>query len=166
MRLYPTRWSKSASSRSTSQCEEGYVVLLFPALSHKGVKLLQERLLQRPLLAVLCNKPAKPGKAEQISLRVVGFYQAVAVEEGALANTEDYLILLVARLRHEPKRHSPGSKFLRLATVPHIGQVVSGVGEGHTAAPGIEDGVEASYEHIGRDIRHQGVVDPFQDISR
>jgi hypothetical protein len=37
------------------------------------------------LLAVLCNKPAKSREAEQISLGVVGFYQAIAVEEGAIA---------------------------------------------------------------------------------
>src|ERR687890_1475565 len=154
MRLYPTRWRKSASSRSTSQCEEGYVVLLFPALPHKGVKLLQERLLQRPLLAVLCNKPAKPGEAEQIPLRVVGFYQAIAVEENALANIESDLLLLVAHSGHDPKGHAPGSKFLCLVAVPHVGQVVSGVSEAHTSAPGIEDSVEAGHKHVGRDVGH------------
>src|ERR671920_658294 len=166
MRPYPTHWSNSPSSSSTSKRKEGDIVLLLPVLPHKGVELLQERLLQRPLLAVLCHKPAKPGEAEQIPLRVVGFYQAIAVEENALANIESDLLLLVAHTGHDPKGHAPGSKFLRLVAVPHVGQVVSGVSEAHTSAPGIEDSVEAGYEHVWRDVGHQGIVDPFQDISR
>ena len=66
--------------------------------------------------------PSEPGnerlqarKAEHLPLGVVGLYQAVSVEEGAVAFLEYYLFLLIAHPRHQPQGHPSGPQFLGVA---------------------------------------------------
>src|SRR5215204_6249816 len=77
----------SASGRGTSKRKEGDVVLLFPALPYEGVEFLQAEIPQRALLTLLGNECPKPGEAEHLTLRIVGLYQIITVEEDALARS-------------------------------------------------------------------------------
>src|SRR5215217_4661599 len=135
----------------TLQRKEGDVVLLLPALPYEGVKLFQEEVSQCSLLTVLGDERTKPRKAEHLTLRIVGLYQPVGVEQDAFAVIEFDLLLFVFHPRHKPKGHPPSPQFLGVATTPEVGQVVASVSVAQASALGFQDGVEAGYEHVGRD---------------
>src|SRR5215208_7464930 len=99
----------SPSCRGALQRKEGDVVLLLPALTYEGVKLLHQEVPQSPLLCVLGDESTKPREAEHLTLGVVSLYQPVAVEEHTLPNIEFDLLLLVAHPRHESQGHTPSS---------------------------------------------------------
>src|SRR5215213_10340878 len=111
---------------------------------------------------MLSYERPKPREAEHLTLRVVGLYQPVAVEQCCLALLEHYLVLLVAHPRHDPQGHAPGPQLLAFAsTAPkHIGQVVAGVGVADASALGIEYAIEAGNEHVGGDAGKQCLIDP------
>jgi hypothetical protein len=53
--------------------------------------------------------------------------------------------------------------------MPHplpVGQVVTSVGVAQATALGVEDGIEAGYEHVGRNVGRQRLVDPFEYFPR
>src|SRR5215218_4852215 len=114
---------------------------------------------------MLGYKRPKPRKAEHLAFRVVGLYQTVAIEEGCLAAIQDYLLLLITHLRHEPQGHSPSLQFLGLTVTVEVGQVVACVGVSQGTALWVEDGVEAGDEHVGWDTSHQRLVDPLQYLT-
>src|SRR5215207_5592705 len=139
----------SASGRGTSKRKEGDVILLFPALPYEGVEFLQAEIPQRALLTVLGYERPKPREAEHLTLRVVGLYQTITVEEDALATIEFYLLLLVTHPWHKPQRHPPSPKFVGIASTPQVGHVVACVSVAQGAALWLQDGVEAGDEHVG-----------------
>src|SRR5215211_5729912 len=151
---------------STPQSKEGYVVLLLPALPHERVEFLQAQIPQRALLTLLGDECPKLGEAEHLTFWVVGLYQPISVEKGAVCGLEHHLLLLIAHARHETKGHPPGSKFLGGTTMPEVGQVVARVGVGEGSALRIEDAIEASYEHVLRDARQQRLVNPLEYLPR
>src|SRR5215211_5854881 len=104
---------------------------------------------------MLGDESTKPREAEHISFGAVRLYQAVAVEEGCLACLQEGLLLLIAHPGHEAQRHPSGPELLAVATTPHIGQVMACVGVSQGTALGLQDGVEARYEHVGGDARKQ-----------
>ena len=108
---------------------------------------------------MLGDERLQSGEAEHLPLGVVGLYQAVSVEEGAVALLEYYLLLLIFHPRHKPKGHPSGPQFLSVATVPQVGQVMSSVGIAKGTAIEIKDSVEAGYEHVGRDAGYQRLID-------
>jgi hypothetical protein len=91
----------------TFQRKEGDVVLLLPTLPYEGVKLLHEEVPQRFLLTAPRDESTKSRKAEHLALRIMSLYQPVAVEEGAIASIEHYLLHLVAHPRHQTQGHPP-----------------------------------------------------------
>ena len=98
---------------------------------------------------MLGDERLKTAKAENLAFRVVGLYQPVAVEEGAVAGIEHRFLLLVGYSGHKPQRHTPGSQFLRFATTLQVGQVMTGVDVAQTTPLGVEDSLEAGDEHVG-----------------
>ena len=58
---------------------------------------------------MLGYKRPKPREAEHLAFRVVGFYEAVAVEERAASPGLQgvYLLLLIVHTRHEAQEASP-----------------------------------------------------------
>src|SRR5215217_333557 len=159
-------FGSSASGCRTLQRKEGDVVLLLPALSNEGVELLQEQVPKRSLLSVLGDERSKLRKAEHSALGVMGLHQPVAVEQHAATLSERVLPLLIAHPWHKPKRHPSGPEFLGLTVTMQVRQVVASVGVAQGSTLGVQDGVEAGYEHVGRDVRGQRVVDPSQCIPR
>src|SRR5215213_7961976 len=105
-------------------------------------------------------------EAEHLTLRIVGLYQPITVEEDALARIEFCLLLLVAHPRHEPQGHPPRPQLLCLATMPEVGQVVASVCVAQATALWVEDGVEAGYEHVGGYAGKQRLVDLGQYLPR
>src|SRR5215208_1906120 len=77
---------------------------------------------------MLSNERPQPREAELLTLRVVGLYQTVAVEQCCLALLEHYLLLLVVDPQHKAQGHPPGPEFFGIATMPQVGQVVARVG--------------------------------------
>jgi hypothetical protein len=93
-----------------SKRKEGNVVLLLPALPHEGVQFLQENVTKWPLLSVLGDERLKTGKAEHLTLGVVGLNEAVSVEEGAVAFLEYYLLLLKPLTALDGPQDEPGGR--------------------------------------------------------
>src|SRR5215207_1732734 len=108
---------------------------------------------------MLGYKRPKPRKAEHLAFRVVCLYQTVAIEEGYLTAIQDYLLLLITHLRHEPQGHPPSLQFLGVTVTVEVGRVVACVGVSQGSALWVEDGVEAGYEHVLRDACQQCLVD-------
>jgi hypothetical protein len=73
-------------------------------------------------------------KGEHLTLRVMGLYQPVAVEEGYLASFQDGLLLLVTHPRHKPQLHPPRTKVGRCMFGAAAGEVVTGVGVNEATA--------------------------------
>src|SRR5688500_17876890 len=99
---------------------------------------------------MLGDESTKPRKPEHLTLRVMSFHEAVAVEEDCFASFQGDLLPLIKCPWHKAQGHPSGPKFLGVATTPEVGQVVARVGVAQASALGVEDGVEASYEHVGR----------------
>ena|SRR5215204_353177 len=74
-------------------------------------------------LTLLGDECPKPREAEHLTLRIVGLYQTITVEEDALATIELYLLLLVTHPRHKPQRHPCGPKFVGIASTPQVGRL-------------------------------------------
>src|SRR5215213_2751608 len=112
-RRQPGVLRSSSWGGGTLERKEGDIVLLLPAFSNEGVELPQEKVPQRSLLSsVLCDERPKPREAEHLALRIVGLYQPVAVEEGAIVPLQYYLFLLITHSRHKSKGHTPGPQLL------------------------------------------------------
>ena len=61
---------------------------MFPALSSEGVKLLEERLVERPILTVSGDLLPQTREAEHLAFGVMSLDQPVAIEKGYLPNIE------------------------------------------------------------------------------
>ena len=70
---------------------------------------------------MLGNKRPKPREAKHLTLRVVGLYQTIAVEEDTLATIEFYLLLPVTHPGHQAQRHPCGPKLVGIAFTPQVG---------------------------------------------
>src|SRR5260370_2008995 len=73
----------------------------------------------------------QPREAEHLTAGVMRLHQAIAVEEEALSRGEGGFLLLVARARHQPKRHTRRPQFGDTPTVLAIGRLVSCIGVAH-----------------------------------
>src|SRR5215208_885129 len=107
------------------------------------------------------DESLQPREAEHLPLGVVSLYQTVAVEEDAVALLQHSLLLLVEHAGHKPKGHPSRPKLRGVAgshLVTQVGKVVTGVGVAQLTAAGIQNGVEARDEHVGRDVAHDHVV--------
>ena len=78
------------------------------------------------LLSVLGDELTKPRETEHLTLRVVGLYQPIAVEEDTLASFRDGLLLLIAHPRHEAQGHPPCPQLLGV-TVTGVGRAGRGL---------------------------------------
>src|ERR671920_1886025 len=93
----------------------------------------------------------------------MSLYEAIAVEQCCLASIERYLLLLIIHAGHEAQGHPPGPQFFGIATTTtQVRQVVARVGVAQGSPLGVEDGVEAGDEHVGRDASDQRLVDPIE----
>src|SRR5215218_3227852 len=110
---------------------------------------------------MLGDECPKSREAEHLAVGVMGLYEAVAVEQCCLALLKDYLVLLIAHPRHKPQGHPPRPQFLSGAVTVEVRQVVAGVGVSQGTPLRVEDGVEASYEHVGGDAGNERFVDPL-----
>src|SRR5215217_2381867 len=86
--LRPSLPPYSPSCRGALQGKEGDVVFLLPTLPYEGVEFLQEKVPQRSFLTVLGYECPKPRETKHLTLRIVSFYQPIAVEQDALAPFE------------------------------------------------------------------------------
>src|SRR5215211_7649356 len=96
---------------------------------------------------------------------MVGLYQTVAVEQCCLPSIEHYLLLLVFHPRHKPQGHPSGPQLLGDAATVKVGHVVARVGISQATAFGVEDGVEAGYEHVGRYAWNERFVDSSEHLA-
>jgi hypothetical protein len=111
--------------------------ILLPPLPCEGVKLFQEELPQRSLLAMVGDESTKPWEAEHLTVRVVGLYQPVGVEQDAFASIEFDPLLLVAHAGHKSQGYPPGPWLLCFSTTPEVGKVMACVGVARTASLGL-----------------------------
>src|SRR5215211_2332623 len=114
---------------------------------------------------MLGDERPQPREAEHLALGVMGLYQPVGVEEGRLAAFQDYLLLLITHTGHKPQGHAPSPQFVCAALSAQVGQVVASVGVEESTAFWLEDGIEAGYEHVERDIRVKYLVGFRQRLS-
>src|SRR5215203_3269336 len=115
---------------------------------------------------MLGDESTKSREAEHLAFGVVGLYQAVAVEEGAVASIEHDLVLLVVHAQHKAQGHPSRSELLGVVASPHIGQVMSSVCVPQATALGVEDTIEAGDKHVGWYVYDQRVIDPSQYLPR
>src|SRR5215211_7552294 len=146
----------------TPKSHQGDVVLLLPALSSEGVELFHQEVHQRPLPAVLGDERSQLGEAEHLASGVMGLYEPIAVEEGRLATLQDDLLLLISHPRHQSQGHPPCPEFFGITVTVHVRQVVACVGVEQASALGVENGVEAGYEHVGWYAGKERLVDPLK----
>src|ERR671917_334358 len=108
---------------------------------------------------MLADECTQPRETKHLTLRLVSFYQPVAVEEGCFADVQSGLLLLITHPRHEAQGHPPGPEFIGVTvTAVEVGQVVACVGVPQATALGLKDGVETGDEHVGRDTDSQSLV--------
>src|SRR5829696_7288591 len=93
-------------------------------------------------------------------------YQSIAVEEGAIADLQRCLLLLIGHAGHEPQRHPPRPQLLGLAIMSPAREALSGVGVEKASALGVEDAVEAGAERARGYLRDQRLVNPCQNLPR
>src|SRR5215207_8127570 len=99
-------------------------------------------------------------------LLVVGFDKAIAVEQSPVAWQEYGLFLLVEHAWHQAKGHPGRAKVYDLARVLSERGAVSCVRVGETTAFGFQDSAKAGYEHVGRYVGEEDLVDLCQELSR
>src|ERR671914_313173 len=150
------------------QVHQGDIVLLFPILTGEVGELGEEEVDQRRFVRVVRPYQAlQPREAEHLVVRVVRLNQPVAVKQDALAPLKGDLLLLVFHPRHQAQGHPSRPELLHItAVMPQVRQVVASVGKDETPAVGIEDGIQAGDEHVGRDVYNQRFVRPLQDLRR
>ena len=149
----------SGSYRGALQRKEGDVVLLLPALPHEGVELLHQRGAQvRSAHRMLAQEIPKARVSKHLTVGVMRFYEPVGVQENSLSRFEDSLFLFVAHLRHKTQRHPSRAKICGCIFAAAAGEAVSSVGVEELSTLGIEDGIEASDEHVRSDACQQRLV--------
>ena len=82
------------------------VVLLFPIGACEGDQLTEEEIDERGSSRVFAEELFEVEKAEHFAFWVMGFYEAVAVEEEAFSGGEGCFVFLVAHVGHETEGHA------------------------------------------------------------
>src|SRR5215208_6847819 len=92
------------------------------------------------------------------------FNNAVAVEEGAVTDLQQSLLLLISCAGHEPKRHPPRSQLVGLAVMSPAREVVACVGVDKASVLWVEDAIEAGHKRARGYVCNQRFVDPSQNL--
>src|SRR5215203_801521 len=113
---------------------------------------------------MLADECTQPRETKHLPLRIVSFYQPIAVEEGTLASLHDGLLLLITHPWHEAQGHSSCPQLIGVTIAVEVRQVVACVGVGEATALGLKDGVEAGDKHVLRYACQQRLVDPLKNL--
>src|SRR5215217_8515823 len=113
---------------------------------------------------MLCHQPPKPREAEHLAVGVMRLDNTVAVKEGAIADLQHDLLLLITSAGHEAQRHPPGYHLVSPAIMSPARKVVASVGVYKASALWVEEAIEAGDERARRYVRDQRLVDPRQDL--
>ncbi len=151
--------------RRTLEGDKGNVVFEFRIGTREPGELAQQVVDQAPVVhGIVRHEPPQPGEAEHLAAGVVGLHQTVAVEEDAIAGSQGDCPLVVAHVRHQTEGHAGGTQLGDATVVAAVGQVVPGVGVRQPAVDRIQDGVQASDEHVRGHVRAEQVVGLLEDL--
>ena len=98
-------------------------------------------------------------------LRIMCFYQAVAVEEETHSRHQHRLILFVVCVRHHPERHACGQEFRNLPLKAVIGWLMACIGITQSSAFGVKNRIETGDKHFGWNICIEQIVDAREYLS-
>src|SRR5579859_184821 len=142
------------------------VVLLFPASAGELRQRMQQAHNRGRAIAVPLQQLPQARQTEHLALGIVRLHQPVAVEEQMVAGRQYGLSLLVARARHETKRHARGVQLTNTAVVmTQVRQILARVGEAQPPALGFEDTIKVGHEHAFGNVSRKQIVHSCEDLS-
>src|SRR5260221_1752453 len=92
--------------RQSLQQQQGHVILLLPSLTGKALQFAKQEVDERWRIGMHFERLLQAREAEHFTAGAMRLHQAIAVEKQALSKREGSFLLLVARPRQQPKRHT------------------------------------------------------------
>jgi len=144
--------------------ETGHVVQRHMARMVQAESRMSLASLAGLLAAVLIA--AASGAGGQGMEGAVAMSQAIAMQQGAVARPELEAHLLICHAWHQPQRHAASAQLGYAIAGPHIGDIMTSVGELRLAADWIKHESQAGDEHMRRNVGTEQVINMTQDGAR